>query len=200
MKLLSLMVLTLSLSIGHVLADDKKPMDPKHEEMMKKFHEYATPGEAHNVLKDLAGKWTYTTKYWESASAKPHESKGSAKMKMILGGRYLQQEIKGKGMDKMEFEGMGLVAYDNTKKKYITTWIDNMGTGIMQGEGDFDASTKMLTEKGEFTCPLTADKSANYRGEWILTDKKNMTYNMYGKGMMDEGKEFKMMEIIYKRK
>lgn len=200
MKLLSLMILTISLSMGNALAETKKPMDPKQEEMMKKFHEYATPGEAHKVLKDIAGKWTYTTKFWESESATPHESKGSAKMTMILGGRFLQQEVKGKGMDKMDYEGMGLIGYDNVKKKYITTWIDNMGTGIMEGEGQFNASTKMLTEEGEFTCPMTKDQEADYRGEWVLTDKNNMTYSMYGKGMKDEGKEFKMMEITYKRK
>ncbi len=31
----------------------------------------------------------------------------------------------------MPFEGMGIDGYDNLAKQYVSTWVDNMGTGIM---------------------------------------------------------------------
>ena len=36
-----------------------------------------------------------------------------------------------------------------------------------------------------------------YRTEWKIADNDNQTYTMYGKG--PDGKEFKNMEIVYKR-
>ena len=34
-------------------------------------------------------------------------------------------------MKKTEFKGMSIDAYDNVKQKFVSTWIDNMGTGVM---------------------------------------------------------------------
>ncbi len=198
MKRLLSLSLILSLASFSLSAAEEKKIDPKNAEVMAKMKEFSTPAEGHKVLAAMAGKWTFESRWWESATSKPHESKGSANFKMILGGRYLQQDHKGKAMG-MSYEGMGLTGYDTLKKEYNTLWIDNMGTGFVLGKGNFDESSKTLTDKGAFTCPMEKDHSAEYRGEWKMVDKKNMTYLMYGKGM--EGKEeFKMMEIVYKRK
>ena len=45
----------------------------------------------------------------------------------------------------MPFEGMGIVGYDNLLKKFVSVWIDNMGTGLMPGTGTYDAATKTYT-------------------------------------------------------
>ncbi len=175
----------------------KKEMDPKQQEMMKSWHEYATPGAPHKMLSDMVGKWNYTSKFWESAEAQqPEESKGSSTFKMILGGRFLQHDTKGKAMG-MDFTGMGLTSYNNLKKKYETLWLDNMGTGMMHGEGTFDEATKTLNDKGEFTCPMTKDQRS-YRGEWKIIDKNNMVYSMSGPDL--KGKDHKQMEMTFKRK
>jgi len=93
--LLSCFLLFASLSS---FADKKMPADPKMQEMMKKMEEYATPGEFHKILASSAGKWTYTSKWWESADAKPMESVGTSTMKMVLSGRFLQHETNGKAI------------------------------------------------------------------------------------------------------
>ncbi|MDZ4676715.1 MAG: DUF1579 domain-containing protein [Oligoflexia bacterium] len=197
-KNLFLLIMTVAMSVTAVAADTAKiPNDPKHQEMMKAWTAYATPGAPHKILADMAGNWKYTSKWWESADGKPQESKGTSSMKMILGGRFLQHDTKGLAMG-MPFEGMGLVGYDNIKNKYETIWLDNMGTGVMHGTGDFDAATKTLTDSGEFSCPMKKERKSTYRGEWKVIDKNNMTYTMHGPGMTDN-KEFKMMEMTYKR-
>lgn len=194
-----LLSLCLLASSSAFAADPANPTatDPKRAEMMKKFEEYAKPGAPHKLLEGMAGNWNYTSKMWESRTAKPEEAKGTSSFKMILGGRFLQQEIKGKAMG-MPFDGVGLVGYDNMKKKYETTWMDSMSTGTMRGEGSFNESTKTLSDAGEYSCPIT-NKQRSYRSEWKITDKNNMTFAMFGPGMEDPA-EFKMMEITYKRK
>lgn len=167
------------------------------EEMMKKWKEYSTPAAEHKFLGTMAGKWNYTSKMWEGKDAKPEETKGTATMKMIMGGRYLQQDVKGMAMGQ-PFEGMGLTGFDNLKKRTTSTWMDSMGTAILTGHGTLDMEKKTISETGEFTCPMEKDQTGEYRSEWLVTDKNNMTFTMYNK--MDGKEEFKSMEMIYTRK
>ena len=30
----------------------------------------------------------------------------------------------------MQFKGMGIEGYDNVKKKFVASWVDNMSTGV----------------------------------------------------------------------
>lgn len=193
MKLLTLTTLLFSLSL---FAQDKS--DPKQAEMMQKMQAYSTPGPEHKHLAEYAGNWNYTSKFWMSAEAKPEESKGTAVNKMILGGRYLEQQVKGKTMGQ-NFEGRGLMGFDNVTKTYQEIWIDNMGTGIMTSTASYDPAAKTMTETGEYTCPVSESGKAKFRAETKMMDKDNYVYTMYGTGMDPKGKEFKMMELTYKR-
>lgn len=196
MKLFLLLTMMFSLTLH---AEDKK-MEGMNEDMMKKAQAYATPGEPHKGLAEMAGKWNYTSKWWMTKDAQPQESKGTSTMRMILGGRFLEQNLKGMSMGKT-FEGHGMTGYDNIKKQYEIVWLDNMSTGIMHATGTYDPNTKTMTEMGEYTCPMreARDSTAHYRGETKTIDKNTFTYTMYGKGMNPDGEEFKMMEITYKR-
>jgi len=192
MKISTLFILALTLVQSPVFAaDDAKMMD--------KFKEYSTPSEGHKKLQQMAGKWTYTSKMWMTADAKPEESTGTSTMKMIFGGRYLEQEVKQKSHGS-NYDGMGLIGFNNLTKNYQTVWIDNMGTGIMEGTGSFDEATQTLTDNGKFTCPFTkaADHQRDYRTELKIADKNNATFTMYSPDL-DSGKEYKMMELTYKR-
>src|SRR5258707_1508145 len=53
-------------------------------------------------------------------------------------------------MMEMEFKGMAVEGYDNVKKKFVSSWIDNMGTGIMNSEGTYDEASKTLTYTAEY--------------------------------------------------
>jgi hypothetical protein len=172
--------------------------DPKMAEMMKKMKEAGTPGAAHKVLADMAGTWTYKSKHWMAPDAKPEEGTGTSTLKMMMGGRWLQHDTKTKMMG-MDYEGSGLTGYNNITKKYETTWIDNMSTSLMKGEGSFDTASKTLKESGTYSCPIT-NGERTYRTEWKILDKNNMVYSMYGTGMDPKGPEYKTMELTFKRK
>ena len=105
---------------------------------------FMQPGEMHEMLARQAGEWNIEAKMWMDPSAPPEITRGKAVSEMILGGRYLKTTQTGTSMG-MLMEGMGIDAYDNVKKKFISIWIDNFGTGIAYAEGEYDAGKKMIT-------------------------------------------------------
>lgn len=197
MKMSKFFALTLMAASFSSFAGEEAAMDPKKKEMMEQWMKYSTPGAPHQLLASQAGKWKYTSKMWESAESKPEESTGTSTMKMILGGRFLYQEVKGKAMGR-PFDGIGITGYNNLTEKYESTWMDSMSTGVMHGEGTYDASTKTLKDSGEYTCPASKDKTQKYRSEWRMIDANNSTFTMWGPDMLS-GQEFKMMEMTYRR-
>jgi hypothetical protein len=147
---------------------DKPAMSPAEEEMMKKWQAFMTPGEGHKILQALAGNWEITSRMWMDPSKPPSESKGSETAEWILGGRYLQSSIKATMMG-MPMEGRGTMGYDNNRKKYFLTWIDNFGTGVATAEGVLDRTGKILTLYGKMDEPTTGERDKPvkyvYRGE-----------------------------------
>ena len=95
----------------------------------------------------------------------------------------------------MTFKGQGTEGYDNVKKKFVGTWMDNMSTGIMTSEGDYDPATKTFTYTGEME--MVPGMKQKIREVVKLTDKDHMDFEWYeDRG----GKEIKTMEINYTRK
>jgi len=171
-------------------------IDKAQQEMMAKWQEFATPGEGHKALESLVGTWDYTVTWWETPESQPQKSTGTSEVKWIMEGRFLEQTAKGTAMGQ-EFQGMGLMGYDNMKKEYTGVWIDNMGTGIMTSAGTYDPETKSFTEKGSFSCPQEDGEKA-FRGVTTIDGPDKYTYEMYASGK--DGKEARMMEIVYTRK
>ena len=198
MRFIYLAVTTLfvTLTVATALAKDKKSekqMDP--QAMMETYKKLATPGEPHKLFASLAGSWTTKTKEWMEPDKPPMESNGSAEMKMLLDGRFLQQEFTGDMMGQ-PYSGVGISAYDNLRKRYVTMWIDSMGTGIFTMEGTASADGKTITLKGQHA--ELGGGQMTHRAVWKIVDSNTQTFDMYG--THEHGKEMKMMEITYTRK
>ena len=188
--------LCLVLTVSVAMAKDKKPekqMDP--QAMMEMYQKLATPGEPHKLFASLAGSWTTKTKEWMEPGKPPTESTGTAEMKMLLDGRFLQQEFTSQMMGQ-PFSGIGIDGYDKLRKRYVTTWIDTMGTGIFQMEGTASADGKTITLKGRHDEP--GGGQMTHRAVWKIVDGNTQTFDMYG--THKHGKEMKMLEIAYTRK
>lgn len=160
------------------------------------WKKYSTPGEQHKILKELSGNWKHTLKWWMKPGTNPEMHTGTNTNKMILGGRFLQQDAKGKAMGQ-PFQGVGLTGFDLLREEFQSVWLDNMSTSMMSSTGTYDAATKTIKETGTFSDAMTGEKNRWYRAEWKILDKNNYTYEMYVKGT--DGAEFKSMEITYKR-
>jgi len=161
-------------------------------EMMKKWQEYMTPGPVHQQFAKMAGNWKATvTNFMDGQEAK---SEATAKYEMILGGRYLKSYITGNMMG-MPFEGVGLDAFDNATKEYISVWIDNFGTGVLNLKGKMDDKTGDIVYTGTMVDPMTGkDQTTKTVMKQIDNDHQQMV--MY---MIDGGKEVKNMQIDYAR-
>jgi hypothetical protein len=169
-------------------------MDAKAmEEMMAKA---ATPGPQHEKLKGLVGEWNVTVKTTMDPSQPATESKGTSVVTALMDGRYFQEQSSG-DMGGMPFSGMGITGYDNVLQKYVSSWIDNMGTGIMTSEGTASAAGDVINWTGWASEPMSG-KKAKYRMVTRFVDDNKHVFEMYG--TMAGGKESKMMEITYERK
>ncbi len=198
MRLIYLAVTTLCimLTISPALAKGKKAekqMDP--QAMMELYKQLANPGEPHKLFASLAGSWTTTTKEWMEPGKPPTESTGSAEMKMLLDGRFLYQEFTSQMMGQ-PFSGIGIDAYDNMRKRYVTAWMDTMGTGIFIMEGTASQDGKTITLKGSH--PEPGGGHMSHRAVWKIVDGDTQTFDMFG--THHGGKEMKMLEITYTRK
>lgn len=171
-------------------------------EMMAKMMELSKLNENHKLLGDLSGTWNYKVKFWMAPGAPPNESKGTAVRKPTFDGRYYILNVTGKmempgadgKMKSMEFKGMSIEGYDNAKQKFIGTWIDNMGTGIMLSEGTYDPATKTFTYTAD--TEMMPGMKTKVRETVKIVDKDHHDFEFYE----DHGSgETKTMEINYTR-
>jgi len=181
----------------------KSAAQPNEAEMMKQMMELSKTGENHKLLSGMAGSWTYTVKMWMDPSAPATTSTGNAVIKPIMDGRFFVGDFTGKmqmpgpdgKMKDLQFKGMSIDGYDNVKQKFISTWCDSMGTGIMFSEGTYDATSKTLTYNGEYEAVPGMKTRVRMLGK--LVDKDHHNFEFYE----DRGTgEAKTMEIDYTRK
>ncbi|MFA5059342.1 MAG: DUF1579 domain-containing protein [Candidatus Omnitrophota bacterium] len=183
--------------VGQGYAQDQAaPAKTEQELMMEKWQQFSTPNENHKNLDFLAGEWTYTMKWWQSADTTPEESTGTTSSRWILGGRFVQSDVKGESMGQ-PFEGINIIGYNNLSKEYNSIWIDNMSTAVMATTSQYDPATKTFTEQGSVSCPMTGETNRAVRGISKIMDADHYSYEMFMNGL--DGKEYKTMELIYSR-
>lgn len=165
------------------------------QEMMEIYAELATPGEHHKRLAKMVGSWDAKIKSWMEPDEPPTESIGTSEQKMILDGRFLLQEFHGEMMGS-PFNGLGISGYDNGANKYISTWIDSMGTAILFFEGAAGPDDKTIKQIAHYDDPIQGPM------DWLsvtkFVDDNTVLFEMFS--IDKNGKEEKMMEITYTRK
>jgi hypothetical protein len=175
----------------------KKEHEMDMQEMMEVYEELAIPGPQHKQLAKFVGSWTTKTRAWceMGPDSPPKESTGTCEQKMLFGGRYLQQEYTGEMMGK-PFTGINLIGYDNHTRKYVSTWIDSMSTGIYYFEGTASADGKTITQKSSYDDPIKGPTT--WRSVTRIVDDNTLEFEMYltPKG----GREEKAMEMTVARK
>ncbi|HZF09682.1 MAG TPA: DUF1579 domain-containing protein [Thermoanaerobaculia bacterium] len=197
---LSLLALSLSVAPGIALAQGDKPAAPPGMDhaAMEAAVKAATPGEHHKHLQHMVGDWTYSSKMWTAPGQPAMDSKGTIHSDSILGGRYVLSVYKGDMMGQ-PFEGHSTDGYDNNTGKFVSSWVDNMGTGIMNSTGSCDAPCKVVTMTSEpMFDPMSGKKMASKEvTTWV--DDNNFKFEMFAVDPAG-GPEMKVMEVMAKRK
>ena len=163
-------------------------------EEMKAWEASMTPGPQHELLASMNGDWNAKVKLWMDPSQPPTESDATTKNEMVMNGLYQRSTHTGTMMG-MPFQGEAITGYDNPKKKFVSTWIDNMGSGIMMMEGNYDEKSKSMILIGTMTDPMTGN-DMKVKEVMTLNSADKHTFEMF---MMMDGSEMKTMEIVYTR-
>ena len=171
---------------GHAMAQDSAAM--------KKYMDYMTPGDMHKMLATTDGTWSDDVVMWMAPGQPPMKSTSIAEAKMILSGHYQQTNITG-SFNGMAYEAQSVLGYDNMKKVFICSYEDNMGTGILNMEGPYDAATKTITLIGTELDPASG-KEMKMRETIKMVDNNTQVTDMYD---ITGGKNTKVMEITMKR-
>jgi hypothetical protein len=193
--------LALTLLIVPLRGQEQKPDAPSPaamDEMMKKWQEAMTPGEAHKQLGYFVGTWATETKMWmQGPDAPPEITKGTSTMKYILGGRFVQQEMKSTMMGK-PWLGIGLLGYDNFKKAYVGSWVDNTATALATMEGTANADHTVFTLNGKMDDPTTGEKDKPVQYVWRIVGKRTHIFEIFDPSI--KGSSTKVVEVTYRKK
>lgn len=188
MRKLLLLMIAFALPLS-VLAQDQGG----NPDAMKEYMKLMSPGAQHALLAEGAGEWNVSHKMWMDPAGEPTVQTGKAKAYMVMD-RYLVEDYESTVMG-MPFKGQSMTGYDNFRKEYWSTWVDNMSTGISVFRGQWDEATKTLTMNGTMDDPMAGQKDAPIRSTVKHNDDGSRTFEMWGK--TPDGKDVKFMEMVY---
>jgi hypothetical protein len=112
-----------------------------------------------------------------------------------MDGRYLEQTAQA-SFEGTPFQGFGLSGFDNLEHVYVSTWIDNMGTGFVNAKGTYAPETRTFRYTSE-TPDLMSGKYVKSRSVETFVDDDHMTVQFFAPG--PDGKEIESMELLFTR-
>ncbi len=166
----------------------------EQEAFMEAWMAYATPGPQHQQLAAKAGKWSVAGQHWFAPDSVPEAFGGIATFTVIMDGRFLLEDVVGDEHEGMIFKGQGIIGFDNMTQKFVTSWIDNMGTGIVSSQGT-TGKDGTINYTGEHPDFLTG----KYKKVRSTERKVGETYVHVMYDTTPNGQEYKAMEITYTR-
>src|SRR5690606_4069409 len=145
--------------------------------MAQAWQAYMTPGDMHKMMADEEGKWNCDMTFWMGPDAPAEKQTAGCEVEMILGGRYQKSTYSG-DMIGMPLEGIATLAYDNNTNEFTSTWIDNMGTGMMVLKGKYDSNTHTTTMNGSAVDPMTKQEK-QVRETYEIVDENTRKMQMF---------------------
>ena len=127
---------------------------------------------------------------------KEHEGKATCEAKLILGGRFLQQEYTSQ-LQGEPFHVLQLLGYDNARKKSIEIMFDNLGTSVRHNEGTVSDDGKVFTNSSE-AARFPRPESRTSCTVTTIIDEDNFTLEWFRSD--DGGKEAKVVAMSHTRK
>lgn len=167
---------------------------PDPQAYMKAYMAATQPGEEHAFLSRFAGTWSYKNTMF-MPGVDPTLSTGETKMVMVVGERYLSAVHIGT-ISGEPFEGRALTAFDRTANEFVTTWVDNVGLGILVFRGARNAEGA-LVQTATYVDPVTGEPQTHRMVQQLLGPSEMiMTYHIWS--LADE--PYRAMEVTYIRK
>src|SRR5262245_14808166 len=194
MGMTAALAIGLTVFAGLALAEEANT-PPSPDALLKALAEAGKPGPEHQKLQPLVGDWTFTLKVWTDPATPPAELTGTIERRWVMGGRFVQETVRGE-RDGKSFEGLGLLGYDNARKKFTSVRACGVCGTITQGLSTCNASGTKFECATEGCCPLTG-QTVKGRDELVIESNDRIVLNGY---RTVDGKEVKTTELVSVRK
>lgn len=131
--------------------------DPAAQAMedMEMYRVSGLPGAMHQKLAEGVGQWTTTNTMWMGPDLPPTVAQGTASTRMSMDGRFSITDVQCPMGEMGTMTGTSIIGYDNIQQKFVGTWIDNMGSGMMQGVGTPSMGGNQIDWVYTYSCPIT---------------------------------------------
>jgi hypothetical protein len=173
-----------TLLVSSVMAAAAEPpaaapeMTAEQKAMMEAFERMAEVRAEHKQLAGFVGRWSTKTTMFMDPSAPPETSVGKVEFTEIFGGRSYEMNYQGSFAGE-PMTGRGFLGFDNLKKKFYSTWMDSMSTGIWIAYGTYDAASKAYTFRGEMDNPMKPGETIAIRQVWQIKDADHFVFEWY---------------------
>jgi hypothetical protein len=137
------------------------------------------------------GDWTANYIMWMDPSQPPMNSAVKVHSETIMNGLFLVSKYTGFMME-MNYDGLLTIGYSNEKKKYVSTWMDNMNSGIDYREGVKSADGKSIVFEGNTIDSMTGKETPS---KLVLNMTGEKEYKLEVMMMMMGGMEMKTVEV-----
>jgi hypothetical protein len=145
------------------------------------------------LLAEDVGTWEATVTCTPPGGAPPSTEKGTETITSICDGKWQWSDFKGT-MAGQPFEGHGLTGYDETKKQFVSFWLDSMSATHAMTTGTYDEAKKTFTLAGN--CVNCEGKPMSINQVYSRPDVNTRNLSMTFKDPSGPSE----MKIVYKRK
>jgi hypothetical protein len=203
-KLISFIIFS-TLTTIPTFAQTAKDSTANKDESYNQMLDYSRPGKYHRLLAELVGTWTFKGGHF-SENPNPDSNKvvfnfnGTLVRKPFANGRFfivegtggkLQMPIQDGKMKEANAKYIETEGYDNVKKKFLLTIINNhIGSNIFFSEGNYDSTTNTITFNSE--AELVPGMKIKARELFIIVNKNHYRLEYYNE---QNGKYIKATEI-----
>ena len=143
------------------------------------------------------GSWKGPSRNWSAPNAEPMSSEATLTSRMELGGRFLMNDVRTEWPQIGTFEGRATLGYDVAQRMFVSSWVDNMGTGMMTGTGQLSDDRKTLTLTHTYFNPAKK-RNVTLREVIVRESDDRMWVRIWSPGN-EPGADFLMMETTYLR-
>ncbi|NCD71926.1 DUF1579 family protein [Mucilaginibacter agri] len=171
--------------------------DAKQPDPMEQMLSLSAPGANHLLLAQLVGNWNFQ-------DAKLAFVKGTLTRKAIYSGRFFLVELTGGKlsvpvangqMKEDNYQSMQIEGYDNPRKKFVMTSINNhIGSDIQEQTGDYNPDKKQFTFIWDDL--LTPGALVNNKRVLTVIDQDHYKEEYFE---INNGKDIKVRELDYNR-
>lgn len=151
----------------------------------------------HHMLMGAIGHWQIEIRTWATPEQKePSSSVFECETRPLGDGKFAISEIRGIS-NNMPYEARCVMGFNSVTQKFERVWFDNLSTGVLMLEGTYDQAANKITYNGKVKDPRT-HQDVPIRQVLDMTDPGNQVLTVFTQ--LKEGKDYKSMELIYRRR